>query len=687
MSTRGSTKGRGKGKGADARPAPAGPLDALARAADLAVRVAPLERYYDASVGKSGSGNGNSKKDQAGDLMDLVKTIFDVSKRTEPAKVQLSPLDALITEGLEDSQIWQELCLQNTPLLKYARKQTKKLTKEGDALSLLSESMEAKLSKRGKLPAGFSGDDASGDAGSMDGSDMMRQEGSEGDDDDAMFDDEAEEDEDDEESRDASGNNTSFVADDSKGEDQFFDMDEMEAFADGGDGDDDSVDLFDDAYEGEDNSSDDDNVERDGEEGEDDESDGEAATLKYSDFFEDPAPTRAKKQGTRGSGKALREAFENQDSSGDEDDGEDNSDGDNDDGSDASDNAKSKSKKGSKGKKKNLQDDDADGLFGELSMFARREAGLRDKVSQLEDKIVGDKPWQMQGEVTGRKRPQNSLLETDLEFEHTDAAGGLGKIAAAEHHTEETIRALEDVIKQRIVAHDFDDVEPKVDDEGGARRPATELNMEKSKLGLGDVYAEEYKAQVMGVKGQDKHAGQRELVEKLYADVAHSLDALANLHYKPRPPMAKADLEVTAARHGEAVSAAPAALTLEDSLPVSVSQHAALAPEQVFEAGKFDAAGTEGSGASAHAKKKRSRRSKLSKKERAASAQATSLLKARNVTVMGGGKGNDSTATKYSKSSDVFAKIQAEAQNDIQRKVKSRAEREKKQQARPNFKL
>lgn len=61
----------------------------------------------------------------------------------------------------------------------------------------------------------------------------------------------------------------------------------------------------------------------------------------------------------------------------------------------------------------------------------------------------------MQGEATARSRPQNALLEADLEFEH------VGKVVPVV--TEESVKSLEEKIKARItevrflasLAHDF----------------------------------------------------------------------------------------------------------------------------------------------------------------------------------------------------------------------------------------
>jgi len=38
-------------------------------------------------------------------------------------------------------------------------------------------------------------------------------------------------------------------------------------------------------------------------------------------------------------------------------------------------------------------------------------------MNQLEDELVGEKPWNLRGEIKGAQRPANSLLDQYLDFE------------------------------------------------------------------------------------------------------------------------------------------------------------------------------------------------------------------------------------------------------------------------------
>ena len=48
---------------------------------------------------------------------------------------------------------------------------------------------------------------------------------------------------------------------------------------------------------------------------------------------------------------------------------------------------------------------------------------LRKKISTLEETNLANKPWQLMGEVSAMARPENSLLQEDLDFEHQTRLG------------------------------------------------------------------------------------------------------------------------------------------------------------------------------------------------------------------------------------------------------------------------
>lgn len=92
------------------------------------------------------------------------------------------------------------------------------------------------------------------------------------------------------------------------------------------------------------------------------------------------------------------------------------------------------------------------------------------KIEELEKSALAEKPWQLSGEVTAQARPENSLLEEDVEFEQMSRTGtfpgqllywwnclavvlkktDMNLFSSAPAVTEETTLQLEDIIKQRI---------------------------------------------------------------------------------------------------------------------------------------------------------------------------------------------------------------------------------------------
>lgn len=45
------------------------------------------------------------------------------------------------------------------------------------------------------------------------------------------------------------------------------------------------------------------------------------------------------------------------------------------------------------------------------------------KIEELEKSALAEKPWQLSGEVIAQARPENSLLEEDVEFEQMSRTG------------------------------------------------------------------------------------------------------------------------------------------------------------------------------------------------------------------------------------------------------------------------
>ena len=162
-----------------------------------------------------------------------------------------------------------------------------------------------------------------------------------------------------------------------------------------------------------------------------------------------------------------------------------------------------------------------------ITAFKKSEIEIHRRIAELEERLVGDQHWSMIGEVSGAERPENSLLETGLEY---DAA-----VSAPPTITEEATKSLEDIIIKRIKDGVFDDVVKKEPPKPMKEKKTIVLNDEKSKEGLADLYARDYQEQLTGVKQEDdKLDKNKKEIMKLFNKITHDLDVLSNFHYVPK---------------------------------------------------------------------------------------------------------------------------------------------------------
>ncbi|KAF7347802.1 U3 small nucleolar ribonucleoprotein MPP10 [Mycena venus] len=210
----------------------------------------------------------------------------------------------------------------------------------------------------------------------------------------------------------------------------------------------------------------------------------------------------------------------------------------------------------------------------DLSTHEQRMAALREQIASLESENVGPKDWVVMGEAGARSRPQNSLLEEDLEFERV--------MKAVPVVTEESVLALEERIKARILEGRFDDVVRirPMEDKPFLPSRFFELKDTKSNQSLAQIYEDEYVAQANGSTIDDRDGKlnkEHAEIEALWEGICGKLDALCNAHFMPKQP--KATISSIAN-----VSSA----TLESALPTTKSAATMLAPEEVFATASTD---------------------------------------------------------------------------------------------------
>ncbi|CEJ93125.1 hypothetical protein VHEMI08738 [[Torrubiella] hemipterigena] len=219
------------------------------------------------------------------------------------------------------------------------------------------------------------------------------------------------------------------------------------------------------------------------------------------------------------------------------------------------------------------------------SAHERRQAKLADEIRKLEAASVAKREWTLSGEATAVERPTNSLLEQDLDFEY------VGKPVPV--ITPEVSESIEDLIKRRILAQEFDEVlrrRPEAEASNNTRRGLVEVDDTKSSKGLGELYEEDHvknsNPDTYVSQSDEKLAKEEREIENMWKDLSSRLDALSSWHYKPKPVAATLS-----------VVADVATITMEDAQPATAQaiagESSRMAPQEVYKAGSKTAAAGE----------------------------------------------------------------------------------------------
>ncbi|KAG6013638.1 hypothetical protein E4U43_007188 [Claviceps pusilla] len=212
------------------------------------------------------------------------------------------------------------------------------------------------------------------------------------------------------------------------------------------------------------------------------------------------------------------------------------------------------------------------------SAHERRQAKLAEQIRQLEAESVAKREWTLSGEAAAADRPVNSLLEQDLDFEH------VGKPVPV--ITPEVSESIEDLIKRRILAQEFDEVLRRRPDTDGlpahTRRGLVEVDDSKSTKGLAEIYEEEHiknaNPDTYVSKSDEKLQREEKEVEAMWKDISARLDALSSWQYKPKP-----------AAPTISVVTDVATISMEDAQPTTaqavVGESSRMAPQEIYKAG------------------------------------------------------------------------------------------------------
>ncbi|KAJ6024463.1 hypothetical protein N7540_005260 [Penicillium herquei] len=212
---------------------------------------------------------------------------------------------------------------------------------------------------------------------------------------------------------------------------------------------------------------------------------------------------------------------------------------------------------------------------GPQSSHEKQRARIADEIRRLEAASVAKKEWMLVGEARAIERPVNSLIEEDLDFER------VGKPVPVV--TNETSEDIEELIKRRIIAAEFDEVirrRPGAVDTKSSKRARFELDDTKAQQSLAEMYeADHLRANDPNyVDTKDrKLAREHAEITNLWKEISSQLDTLSNWHYKPQAPQANINV----------VTDAPT-IMMEDARPMAGSAAdgpSALAPQEVYAPG------------------------------------------------------------------------------------------------------
>ena len=213
------------------------------------------------------------------------------------------------------------------------------------------------------------------------------------------------------------------------------------------------------------------------------------------------------------------------------------------------------------------------------SAHERRQAKTLEEIRRLEAASVAKRDWTLSGEARAADRPLDSLIHQELDFEH------VGKTVPVV--TAEVNEDIEDLIKRRILAKEFDEVLKRRPDSlstpSNTRRGAFELDDTKPKQSLAEMYEEEHvknnNPDAYISKADEKVKNEEAEIERLWKEVSTKLDALSSWSYKPKP--AAPSLTIV----GDV-----ATISMEDAQPTTAAGvsggESMLAPQEIYKAGK-----------------------------------------------------------------------------------------------------
>lgn len=204
-------------------------------------------------------------------------------------------------------------------------------------------------------------------------------------------------------------------------------------------------------------------------------------------------------------------------------------------------------------------------LYEEKSTFEKQQEKLQQEINKLEDELVAEKKWTMKGEVRSSQRPEDSLLNDQEDFDF-DRVGKPVPII-----TEEITETIEDLIRKRVKAEEFDDLPKRFLNEiVKPRKERVEVSETKSSKSLAEIYEDKYKGVETTNEKEEQLTKDHQEIKELFNNVNYKLDALTSFNFVPKP------------YENKVIEVKNATIEMEDSQPEFVSNETRLAPQEVF---------------------------------------------------------------------------------------------------------
>ena len=148
---------------------------------------------------------------------------------------------------------------------------------------------------------------------------------------------------------------------------------------------------------------------------------------------------------------------------------------------------------------------------------------LDSEIQEIESKMMAKKNWSMIGEATSKQRPKGSLLENFLDFEVS--------VKPPPIPTPEYADTIENLIKLRIKDDLYDDPVRKPQIDMNKKNSHSEMDFEKSKKGLADLYEDDYSKDVLKISSSTEGQAIKNEIEEMCGKLYGIFDKLTNNNF------------------------------------------------------------------------------------------------------------------------------------------------------------